>query len=90
MKTENLSNLLSNREALNYVSTFSMFFPSQNNGLEEFLFPKREENPKVSKQKEQIQNSNTVQYNTTNSKKLRSSYKLINKKCHDKIYSDCE
>ena len=67
-----------------------MFFPSQNNGLEEFLFPKREENPKVSKQKEQIQNSNTVQYNTTNSKKLRSSYKLISKKCHDKIYSDCE
>ena len=36
---------------------------------------------KVSKQKEQIQYRNTIQYNTTNAKKLCLSYKFVNKKC---------
>ena len=36
---DNLSNLHSDREALNKQSTFCIFYPSQNNGLEKFMFP---------------------------------------------------
>ena len=60
-------------------------FPSQNNGLEKFMFHNVKKVLKFQNKKNK--HKTATQYNTMNTKK---SYKFINKKCHDKIYSDCE
>ena len=44
-----LSNFLSNREALNHKTTFCIFFPSQNNGLQKLRFPYLKKVLKISK-----------------------------------------
>ena len=73
---ENLSNLLSSREALNKQSTFCIFYPSQNNGLQKFTFPNV---TKVVQFQIGKNKSNTViQYNIINAKNLCLSYKFIN------------
>ena len=79
--SQNLSNLLSNREALNQQSTFVYFFPSQNNGLVKKVLKFQNEKNKY---------NTVVQYKTTKRKTLCLSYKFVNKKYHGKIYSDCE
>ena len=85
---ENLSNLLSNRETLNKCSTFCISYPSQNNGLEKFMFSNKK---KVVKFQNGKNKSNTViQYNIINTKNLCLSYKFMNKKYQDKIYSGCQ
>ena len=60
---ENLSNLLSNRETLSKWSTFCIFYPSQNNGLEfhnvKKVFPN-----------EKNKYNTVIQYNIINTKKL--------------------
>ena len=91
---ENLSNLLSNREALNKSSTFCMLYLSRSNGLEKFMFPNVKEVVKFRNGKNKY--NTVIQYNTINTKKLCLSFKslqkfkFINKKYHDKIYSGCE
>ena len=85
---ENVSNLLSNREALNKQPTLCISYPSQNNGLEKFMFPNVK---KVVKFQNGKNKSNTViQYNIINTKNLFLSYKFVNKKYHDKLYSGCQ
>ena len=67
---------------------FVYFFHYQINGLEKFMFPnlKRVLNFQNKKNKYNTE----IQYNTINTEKFCLSYKFINKKSHDKIYSDCE
>ena len=79
--SQNLSNLLNNREALNQQSTFVYFFPSQNNGLVKKVLKFQNEKNKY---------NIVIQYKATKTKKLCLSYKFVNKKYRDKIYLDCE
>ena len=58
---EKLSNLLSNRGALNWCSTFCIFFTFQNNEFEKFMFPNLKKVLKFQNKKNKY--SRATQYN---------------------------
>ena len=72
---ENLSNLHRNCEVLNKQSTFCIFYLSQNNGLEKFMFPNVKKVVKFQNGKNKF--NTVIQYNTINTRNLCLSYKFI-------------